>query len=252
MNLAKLLNGPLRSLGYEVRRVKDPKRRSLDDIHKLVTQTASPVIFDVGANKGQSIARFKALFPQAAIHAFEPIKHEFQGLERQYGEDRSVILNNVALGETRAERDLYVTTKSGNSSFNKLRLDSDWLKIRSKQFNTTAEGYTKDVQRTPIETLDAYCEARGVERIDILKMDTQGYEDKVLEGAEKLLASKCVKVIETELMFDDVYEKRLSFYEIEKYLFTNNYRLVAIQNAGFQNLFEGYMFSVNVIYVNQG
>ncbi|HEX2879588.1 MAG TPA: hypothetical protein VHO25_08620, partial [Polyangiaceae bacterium] len=79
-----------------------------------------------------------------------------------------------------------------------------------------------------------------------------GYEDKVLEGAAQILAEKKVKTIETEIMFDDVYERHLSFYDIEKHLIKNSYRLVGIQNLGFQNLFEGYMFAINALYVNQG
>jgi FkbM family methyltransferase len=252
MNFAKLLNKPLRSLGYEIKRTPTYKKYSLDDIHRAIIRNENPLIFDVGANKGQSITRFKRLFPQATVHAFEPLRLEFETLKRQHELDSSVVLNNVALGEERTERDFYVTAKSANSSFNRLNPDSDWLKLRSKQFNTSTEGYTQEVQKTLIETLDSYCETRGIDAIDILKMDTQGYEDKVLEGAEKFLTGKRVKIIETEIMFDDVYERHLSFYDIEKHLIKNNYRLVGIQNFGFQNLLEGYMFAINALYVNQG
>jgi FkbM family methyltransferase len=251
MNLAKLLNRPLRSLGYELKRMPSYKKYSLDDIHRSVTRNEKPLIFDVGANKGQSITRFRKLFPQATIHAFEPLKAEFQNLKERYETDPSVVLNNIALGEECVERDFYVTAKSANSSFNKLNPASEWLKLRSSQFNTSAEGYTKEVQRTSIQTLDTYCAAAGIGAIDILKMDTQGYEDKVLEGAAQILAEKKVKTIETEIMFDDVYERHLSFYDIEKHLIKNSYRLVGIQNLGFQNLFEGYMFAINALYVNQ-
>ena len=51
-------------------------------------------------------------------------------------------------------------------------------------------------------------------------------------------------------MFDDIYEKHLSFYDIEKYLIKNSFRLIALEPMNFKNLLEGYMFSVDAIYLN--
>ena len=48
-------------------------------------------------------------------------------------------------------------------------------------------------------------------RIDILKIDTQGYEDEVLSGATHLIKNKKIKFIEVEIMFDEVYTKTMSF-----------------------------------------
>ena len=44
-------------------------------------------------------------------------------------------------------------------------------------------------------------------QIDILKIDTQGYEDKVLEGSQEIMSKGIISSIESEIMFDDVYEK---------------------------------------------
>ena len=52
-------------------------------------------------------------------------------------------------------------------------------------------------------------------------------------------------------MFDNVYEKRLNFYDIEKYIIKHNFRLIAIEPLNFSNLLEGYMFSADVIYFNE-
>ena len=60
-----------------------------------------------------------------------------------------------------------------------------------------------------------------------------------------------IKLIETELMFDDIYEKRLNFYDIEKHIIKHNFRLCAIEPLNFSNLLEGYMFSVDAIYLNE-
>lgn len=60
-----------------------------------------------------------------------------------------------------------------------------------------------------------------------------------------------IRLIETELMFDNVYKKRLNFYDIEKYIIKHNFRLLAIEPLNFSNLLEGYMFCVDAIYFNE-
>ena len=231
---------------------KNYKKLSFDDIYQIKIKTQKPIIFDVGANKGQSITRFKKIFPDCLIHAFEPIEKEFKNLQEMYSKDDSVILNNFAIGEKEEERDFYITVNTGNSSFNKLNLNTEWIKIRSKEYNTTSEGYTKETKRTKIKTLDSYCKEKNIKKIDLLKIDTQGYEDKVLSGANEVLKNNIICAIEIELMFDNVYEKHLSFSDIEKYLIPNNFVFSALEpNGGFRNLFEGHMFAIDAIYFNK-
>ena len=59
---------------------------------------------------------------------------------------------------------------------------------------------------------------KKINKIDVLKIDTQGYEDKVLKGSILNLRRNNIKAIVTEIMFDNVYEKYFSFSDIEKYI----------------------------------
>ena len=244
--IKKLLN----SFGYNITKKNNNQiRLSFDDIYKLKINN-NPVIFDIGANQGQSIERFKKIFPQAIVHAFEPIEFEFEKLNKKYKDDQNVILNNFAVGDKEEIKDLYITAKTENTSFNKLRKNSQWLKERSKQFKTSENEYTKKVQKTQVITLDSYCHKNSVQFIDILKIDTQGYEDKVLKGCEDIFKNNLVKAVETEIMFDDVYEKHLTFTDIEKNLLPYNFRFSAIENYNY-NLFEGIVFFANLLYLNE-
>ena len=229
---------------------EDYKKLNFNDIHISLTKKKNPIIFDIGANQGQSIIRFKKLFPNSEIHAFEPIEKEFSNLRSKFQNDNSIILNNFALGENEEEKDFYIATNTGNSSFYKLNPNTKWLEVRSKQFNIKPENFISEIKKIKIKTLDEYCKSNKITKIDILKIDSQGYEDKILLGASKILEKKIVKIIETELMFDDIYEKHLSFYDIEKYLIKNNFRLIALEPLNFKNLFEGYMFCVDALYLN--
>ena len=59
-----------------------------------------------------------------------------------------------------------------------------------------------------------------------------------------------IKTIVTEIIFDNVYDKYFSFSDIEKYIITNNFRMVAI-NLVNNNLFSGLVFSSDVCYFNK-
>tara|TARA_A100001011_G_scaffold18357_1_gene18878 strand:- start:650 stop:1429 length:780 start_codon:yes stop_codon:yes gene_type:complete len=226
---------------------KDYTELSFDDIYKKKI-SYKPIIFDVGANEGQSIKRFKKIFPDSQIHAFEPIDEEFKKLENIYKNDKTVYLNNFALGEGESTKDFYVTKASGNSSFINLNKNSDWIKIRSAENKVPIEEFIKEKKKLKVISLDNYCKSKKIEKIDILKIDTQGYEDKVLSGSQNLIQNE-IKFIECEIMLDDVYEKHLNFSDIEKYLIPHDYRLTALNHhGGFRNIYEGHMFVVDVLY----
>ena len=84
----------------------------------------------------------------------------------------------------------------------------------------------------------------------MLKIDTQGYEDKVLQGSLNILKNNKVKAIVTELMFDNVYDKYFSFSDIEKFLLPNNFRMVGIYLYS-NSLFGNLTFFADIFYLNK-
>ena len=248
--MKKIIHNIFKVFGLNVSRINpEIKDLSFDDIYKLKIKK-KPIIFDVGANRGQSIERFKKIFDKPIIHAFEPIKFEFEKLKDKYKNDENVILNNFAVGDKEEKKEFYITAKTGTSSFNKLTPNTNWLKTRSKQFNTSLENYTKEVVEVNVITLNKYCEDNQINEIDILKIDTQGYEDKVLMGCKKILEKNSITAVETEITFDNVYEKHLSFSDLEKFLLPHNFRFCGI-NIASNNLFSGIVFFADLLYFNQ-
>jgi hypothetical protein len=95
---------------------------------------------------------------------------------------------------------------------------------------------------------DDYMDSSGIEHVDLLKIDTQGYEPEVLEGFGKKLND--VDVVITELMFYDYYERRLSFSDIERFLLPAGFHLYDINHIA-KNPMNGRTDWVDVIYVNK-
>ena len=189
--------------------IRNNKEINNVDFNDLLKQkiSSNPIIFDVGGNSGQSIIKFKKIFKNPIIHSFEPIESEYKKMKDMFGSDENVFLNNFALGEKEELKEFNITAKSSNSSFNKVKTGTKWLKERSKEHLNNSEDYIVKKEIVKISTIDKYCLEKKINQIDLIKIDTQGYEDKVLEGCKRTFEKDNVKAIITEVMFDNVYEK---------------------------------------------
>ena len=235
----------LKHYGYNI-----IKHNSFDNIFKNYLGE-QPTIFDVGANKGQSIQRFENIFKEPEIHSFEPIKFESDKLFEKFKDKSNIIINNYAVGDINEFKKFNISKKTGSSSFNKKNKNSRWLDIRTRQTNISKEDIILDkVVEVEVIKLDDYCKKNNINNIDLLKIDTEGYEDKVLQGSLDLMNSGKISVIFIEIQLGNVYDKYLNFLDIEKYLIPNNFRLVA-QASNSLNLIDDVNFSNNLIYFNK-
>ena len=251
-NLRDLIKKIVWKLGFRlIRRARyNYTKLSFDDlIYKFITNE-SPVIFDVGAHNGNSIERYLEVFSNPRIYSFEPNQIEFKNIESKYSNLPNIKLNNFALGDKNESKLFNIFAKSDTSSFLKLN-DSEWVNVRSKQLGIDKNKFLKDQVEVEVKTLDDFVDQNKIEKIDLLKLDTQGYEKNILDGAKRTLEKKIIKIIETEIILDEVYSNYLTFTDIEKNLISNNYRLIALEDMNFTNLIEGYMFAFNAIYIDK-
>jgi FkbM family methyltransferase len=250
MRLYKWIAKKLMSFS-RLRSLKSASLYKFDDYHKILLDgVKNPVIFDVGANEGQSIVRFRKLFPEAVVHSFEPDKKNFSIIAEKYS-GPWLHLNNIALGEREEELTFNRTAKTTLSSLNKMNTDTRFSRVKSAEFDTTPAGFTKESYVVPVHTLDKYVPKNGIEKIHLLKVDTQAYEDKVLEGATETLAAKKIDILELEILFEGIYERALTFFDIEKILLPYGYELFSLGNkAGYYpSRFNTVAFQVDAMYV---
>ena len=160
-------------------------------------------IFDVGANRGQFLdLAISELEPHPfTVHSFEPSAATFRMLAESRSPDPRVVLNPFGLGRTRGEATLwYDRPGSGLASLSKRRLD---------HFGTTFD----HSERVTIETLDDYCETRGIKHIDLLKVDVEGHELDVFAGGQRMMSGAISMVsfefggcnIDTRTYFQDFF-----------------------------------------------
>lgn len=156
---------------------------------KLVP-TDTPVFFDIGANEGDYSLLLLEKFPHSQIIAMEPHPATFGRLKLKL-EGKAKPLNCGA-GSKKGMLQLYdrsIGTSKGAGTEH-ASLYGDVLSDIHQ-----AEAVSVQVE---IDTLDSICKNCGIERIDMLKIDTEGHELEVLRGAEELLARNAIAVIQIE------------------------------------------------------
>ena len=234
----------LGSFGYEIQ--KKGSSNNFEILAKLINKTENLNIFDVGANEGRWIDGAKEYFKRSNIHAFEPSEKEFQILKEKYSNERNIVLNNCALGDMEDEQYFNINYKGGLNSFYDVNQNTNWFRRQQNNKKEFNENFTLKKEKVRINTIDNYLKSQNIEFIDIVKIDTQGYEPKVLEGALNSLKSKKIKTILTEIIISDIYKSNVSFFEIEKNLINNGYKLISLDDHG--NLFNKAIFQFNLIY----
>lgn len=140
------------------------------------------VIFDVGSNIGEWSRMARSNHPKAKIHTFEIVPDTYRKM-----------LNNITIDENMIPNSFGLLDKSGPVQL-KHNIEFDAM-------STTVMDLRLDqsVSMTGLAfTGDEYVESRGIEKIDYLKIDTEGAEGNVLRGFENTLKQGKVKMIQYE------------------------------------------------------
>lgn len=179
------------------------------DVKRLLPHV--DVVLDVGANEGQTALAFAAAFREARIYAFEPIPATFSTLEAATKNEARITCFEMALGSTEGEATIRLRAKSGHNSL---------LHV--------AEPGPGAVTVT-VTTGDSWASAHGVDRVDLLKIDTEGFEVEVLTGFDGFLGEGRVECVLAECEFERVTkEPHTSFFDLYEHLAGHGLRLVTL------------------------
>jgi len=224
---------------------------------KFLIKDKEPIIFDVGANNGSSLDEFKSWWPDANIHCFEPQEECWNELDERVGyyPSGSVVINKVGAGAIENKGLTFYThdITTGQSGFNRINTKSrDSIRLKelsdSEELLAEYEASLNHKRTVPLIRLDNYLARTQIKKVNLLKIDTQGYEPEVLSGLGSNLSE--VDVVITELMFYDFYERSLSFSDIERYLLPAGFMLYDISHIS-KNPMNGRTDWVDLIYVNR-
>jgi FkbM family methyltransferase len=208
----------LKKLGY--RKIESPYKilNAFEAQQKFIDEKSSPIIFDIGASIGQTASQYRTCFPRAKINCFEPIDVSLNQLKERFSNDSKTQCFQIALTCSEGEKTFYLNKGPETSSL---------LPSTQESSKWAAADLMENVRSlsVPTTTLDAFCQKAGINKIDILKMDTQGAELSILKGAANLLSTEKIGIIYSEVLFVPLYEGQASFHDIGSFLSPYGYRL---------------------------
>ena len=207
MGFKKYIHRFTRGLGFDFYALKDKSDGELLRLRWLKEMNIQTIL-DIGANEGQFALMIRKLLPKAKIYSFEPIPDCFAKLKMNFKTDSNFEAFNVACGDEGAVIEMNINKFSPSSSF----LEIDELHVQN--FRHTANSVK---QQIPVKTLDGLSAELNLVKPYMIKIDTQGYEDKVIKGGSTLISGAAVVFVELsyrplykgQSLFDDIYNKML-------------------------------------------
>jgi len=194
------------------------------------------VFFDVGANLGQYIIRIKNKFKSGVkIYAFEPVISNYEILSKYIKRKcQNVLLENYAVSDTDGTDVLYIPLINNIEVDTQASIDYE---NRKMYYNDFAKQEIRKV------TIDNYVTANSIHRIDYLKIDTEGNDVRVINGAWKSI-SEFKPVIFCEDMENIETLGVLNRLDYKRYLLTKDYKL-----SGFTDLKSPNVFNDLIIFI---
>ncbi len=185
-------------------------------INKIFNNIGPKVVFDIGANLGNYSIKLSKN-PECQIYAFEPSPETVKLLQDNIRQIKNIQIVNLAVSDMITKLKFYDYANRDSSQHATLYKDIiiDCHKGQTKEY---------DVYAT---TIDAFVEEFNIASIDLLKIDVEGNEYKVLQGAKKMLQKKSIKVIQFEfnefnsisrVFFKDIYQMLERDYKIFRLL----------------------------------
>ena len=218
--------------GLDIIRACQNPRHTVLGIKRLPIRT----VIDVGANEGQFAKWISSIFSEARIYCFEPLPRPFKALNG-WAESRAGMVKtfNAALGDKEGIAEMHHHVEHDTSS--SLLVTTE---IGEKLYPFTKK---QDVITIKITTLDKATASLSAELAPdvLLKLDVQGYEDRVIRGGLETLGKTRVCILEVSL--DSLYDGQSSFIGL-----LNQMRAAGFRYAG--NLEQVYARDGHVVFLD--
>lgn len=193
--MKSLLKKVLLKAGFEIKRYT-PINSVNALMRKIILQNKTDLLIDVGANSGQYGKLVRELGYEGDIISFEPIKSVFENLKSNANYDKNWRTENFAIGIKEEEALIHISENTFSSSI---------LDIKDAHVSAAPESRYVSQERIRVMPLDKFIttDILNSHNSIMLKIDVQGYEMNVIDGAVSLLPS--IKIVQAELSFLPMY-----------------------------------------------
>ena len=184
-SMKMLVKTPFRLCGLDIKRYRpqEPER-----VYGWLMRRDISTVIDIGANTGQFAKQIHKIIPTATIFSFEPIEACYDKLVRNMSEVPKFYAFNYAIGDADTDMEMHVNDYTPSSSLLPM------ADLHVKAFPHTSKEHRKKVK---VRRLDKVVRELQCDGNLLIKMDVQGYEDRVIRGGQSVISRAKVLIVET-------------------------------------------------------
>lgn len=211
------------------------------DMKYLLRTEVTSTIVDGGAYVGPAAIEFQRAFPKAKVLAFEPSKDTWLKLHNNTRYSPLIVPICKALSDDTGSHAFHIMGYEPTHS----------LLSRPASGTQYFPNHAGAQSQTVVDCvrLDDYCCEHEIDRVNILKLDVQGAELKVLEGARNLLNAGKIDAVFIESTFVPVYEGGALFSEVHAILNAAGFSLFRMYDFGYAD--NGQLVFCNSLYLSE-
>lgn len=210
----------------------DPEKEEINYINNLLTQLGgNGSILDIGANVGLFTLSFYQKNHNYTYHLFEPVPSTFKALEKTIALNNisidSVKLYNIGMSNIAGSFDFYIP--ASNEAASLVANTDEFYRKRSDIWGTYTGNDEIDVVKCKVCKLDDFVEENKIDNIKFIKIDVEGNEKAVLEGAKNTIC-KYMPIIYAELLRK--HAKRFNYHpnDVIEFMRQLKYKCYTIKN----------------------
>jgi FkbM family methyltransferase len=174
----------------------------------------NPTIVDCGAHIGSDSVEWARLLPHAKIYSFEPVPGIYESLKYNTRKLSNISTFPYALSDKTGITDLYVSSGTSDAS-------SSLLEPTGHKINHPTVSFNERI-KVKSYTLDDWAKNINLNQIDLLWLDMQGYEFRMLEKSPIIL--KTVKAIYSEVSVLETYDGAVQYNDFKNWLNKNGFK----------------------------
>lgn len=157
------------------------------------------VIFDVGALYGEYSEMAKKFHPNAQVYAFEPQPKAFIHLQKK-AKDLGFQAFSFGMGDQEGDKELFFPVDSPYGS----AIATLIPEVLDAHFKVN-----KSSEKISLQTIDQFCKRKNILDIDLLKIDAEGFEYEILQGATEMISTFRINLIQIEINVMNVFRRKL-------------------------------------------
>jgi FkbM family methyltransferase len=220
------------------------EKKILFQLKKIFLKKKTILVIDIGAHKGEYISNINKNFDISKAYCFEPNPKVFKILKKNNLSNRNIKFINYGASNNSGNILFNENIESSSSSINELNKESNYYKKKFFLLNfLNSNEVTKKIQ-IQVVTLSEFIIENKINTIDLLKIDTEGYEFQVLQGLKDKINN--IHLLHFEHHFDDMIIKDYKLTDIHNFLakngFEKKFKIKMKFRKSFEYLYENKKF----------